>query len=124
MRLLPARREAPDLVGALMITVGSLHFVVPGMMAEQIPAWIPFRRELVYVSGVVEVACGLGLRRRDPWAAPLAAATLTAIWPANIQMAFDAGTGKNHGLMDNRRLMWARVPLQLPLIWGALRARR
>ncbi|UTI63698.1 hypothetical protein NBH00_20435 [Paraconexibacter antarcticus] len=124
MRLLPTRRAAPDLVGGLMITVGSLHFVVPGMMAEQIPAWIPFKRELVYVSGVVEVACGVGLRRRAPWAGPLAAATLAAIWPANIQMALDAGTGRNRGLMDDRRLMWARVPLQLPLIWGALRARR
>ncbi|WP_354702454.1 DoxX family protein [Paraconexibacter sp. AEG42_29] len=106
-----------------MGTVGSLHFVVPGLMAETIPSQLPARKALVYVSGVIEVATAVGLRKRAPWAGPVAAATLLAVWPANIQMALDSGTGKNPGPMDNKLLMWGRVPLQLPLIWAALQAR-
>jgi len=81
------------------------------------------KRTVIYASGVVEVACAVGLLRREPWAGPVSAATLLAIWPANIQMARDAGTGRHPGLADNKPLMWARVPLQLPMIWAALRAR-
>jgi uncharacterized membrane protein len=117
------RRRAPDLLAGLMATVGSTHFVAADVMAQTIPPQLPARKALVYVSGVVEVACAVGLARRTPWARPLAAATLLAIWPANIQMALDAGTGKNRGVMDNKAIMWARVPLQLPLVWAALQAR-
>jgi uncharacterized membrane protein len=117
--------RAPDYVGALMMTVGSMHFVIPGLMAAQIPPILPYKKKLVYASGVIEVACGYGLKRRYPWAAKLSAATLLAIWPANLQMALDAGSHEGPGasLMNNQRLMWGRVPLQLPLIWAALQAR-
>ncbi len=119
----PSRERAPDHLAALMGTVGSLHFVIPALMEEQLPSWVPFKRATIYVSGVVEVGCAIGLRARAPWAGPAAAATLLAIWPANIKMALDAGTGRNPGPMDNRALMWARVPMQLPLVWAALQAR-
>jgi uncharacterized membrane protein len=117
------RERAPDLLAGLMGVIGSTHFVATDMMAATIPPQLPARKALVYVSGVVEVTCAVGLKRRAPWARPLAAATLLAIWPANIQMALDAGTGKNPGLADNRALMWGRVPLQLPLVWAALQAK-
>jgi uncharacterized membrane protein len=118
-----ARLAPPDYLAFLMATVGSLHFVIPDLMAAQIPRWIPFKRELVYASGVVEVTCAAALRERAPWAGKAAALTLLAIWPANIQMALDAGKGRNPGPMNSKRLMWGRVPLQLPLIWAALQAR-
>jgi uncharacterized membrane protein len=100
-----------------------MHFVLPDVMAAQIPPFLPFKRQLVYITGVAEVACAAGLRERAPWAAKAAAVTLAAIWPANVQMALDAGSGKNHGVMDNTKLMWARVPLQVPMIWAALQAK-
>ena len=105
--------------------VGAMHFVIPDLMAAQIPGFFPRKKELVYISGVVEVTCAIGLHRRAPWAGNLAALTLLAIWPANIQMALDAGNHKGPGaaLMNNKALMWGRVPLQLPLIWAALQAR-
>ena len=115
--------RAPDALAGLFAVVGSLHFVIPGTMAETIPSQLPRRRELVLVSGVVEVGCAVALRKRVKGIGPFAALTLLAIWPANIQMALDAGSGKNPGPADNKLLMWARVPLQLPLIWAALPAR-
>jgi uncharacterized membrane protein len=119
----PAKLEAPDYLSYLMAVVGSLHFVAPELMAKQIPSFIPFKEPLVYISGVVEVACAAGLHRRSPWAAKTAAVTLAAIWPANIQMAIDASSGRGRGLGANQAVMWGRVPLQLPLIWAALKAR-
>lgn len=117
------RDRAPDALAALMGGIGSLHFVDPGLMAATVPPQLPAPKAIVYASGVVEVACAYGLATRKPWARRLAASTLLAIWPANIQMALDAGTGRNPGILDNRALMWARVPLQLPLVWAALQAK-
>lgn len=118
------RDRAPDALAGLFAVVGSLHFVIPGTMAETIPSQLPYRRELVLASGVIEVGCAIALRRRVPGAGRFAALTLLAIWPANIQMALDSGSGKHPGLADNAALMWGRVPLQLPLIWAALQAER
>jgi uncharacterized membrane protein len=115
--------KRPLWLAGLLGGVGALHFVIPKTMAETIPSWVPAKRAVVYASGVVEVACAVGLVRRAPWAGTVTAATLVAIWPANIQMALDAGTGRSQGLADNKPLMWARVPLQLPMIWAALRSR-
>jgi uncharacterized membrane protein len=117
-------RQPSDYVALLMGSVGSLHFVIPGFMENQMPRRLPCKRALIYASGVTEVTCAVGLVRRDAWAGRFAAATLLAIWPANIQMALDAGTGRNRGLADSRALMWARVPLQLPMIWAVLRPGR
>jgi uncharacterized membrane protein len=115
--------KRPLWLAGLLGGVGSLHFVFPDLMAKQIPPALPATKALVYLSGAVEVTCAIGLLRRERWAGRLAAATLLAIWPANIQMALDAGTGRSQGLADNKPLMWARVPLQLPMIWAALRSR-
>ncbi len=117
------RDKAPLWLAALLGTIGSAHFVAPTMMAETVPSWVPAKRTVIYVSGVVEVACAVGLVRRERWAGPVSAACLLAIWPANIQMALDAGSGRNPGPADNKALMWARVPMQLPMIWAALQAR-
>ena len=50
---------------------------------------------LIYASGVVELVCAAGLVRRTRWAAAASVATLAAVFPANVQMALDAGTGRN-----------------------------
>ena len=106
-----------------MTVIGSLHFVAPKQFATQVPPFLPRKRELVYASGVVEVACGLGLLARKPLAAKTAALTLLAIWPANIQMARDSGKGKLPPKIDNKAALWARVPLQVPMIWAVLQGR-
>jgi uncharacterized membrane protein len=117
------RERAPKYLAGLFGVIGSAHFVVPDMMARTVPSWVPAKKTVIYVSGVVEVACAVGLIRRERWAGPVSAACLVAIWPANIQMALDAGTGRNPGPADNKALMWARVPMQLPMIWAALQSR-
>ena len=65
----------------------------------------------------------MGLVRRTRWAAAASVATLAAVFPANVQMALDAGTGRNPGPADSRAVAWGRLPLQLVMVWAALQSR-
>jgi uncharacterized membrane protein len=124
-----ARRSRLGLA-AIMLGSGVLHFVVPSVYARIVPRWVGDRRRAVLASGVVELVCGgllLGRRTRAAggW---LTAATLVAVYPANIQMVLDAGT--EHQAAENmppglfRVLGLARLPLQIPLVARAVRVAR
>ena len=75
------------------------------------------------MSGLAELACAAGLIRRTRWAAAASVVVLAAVFPANVQMALDAGSGRNPGLADRRAVAWGRLPLQLVMAWVALQAR-
>lgn len=110
----------------VILAVGGLgHFVRPEAFESQIPDILPFKRELVYGSGVAEFACAAALVREDTrkfggWAT---AALMVAVFPANIQMAVTA-------LNSDRAATWyqigtlVRLPLQIPLVTIALKAAR
>ena len=40
---------------------GYMHFVRPDFYTILMPKWMPAHLELVYLSGVAEIACGAGL---------------------------------------------------------------
>jgi uncharacterized membrane protein len=50
-------------------------------------------------------------------------AVLAAVFPANLQMAMDAGSGRQPKAMDNPLMAWGRLPLQIVMIWAARQAR-
>ena len=102
-----------------------MHLVRPQVFASIMPRAIPeeHHTNLIYASGVVELVCAAGLVRRTRWAAGASLATLAAVFPANVQMALDAGTGRNAGPSDSRAVAWGRLPLQLVMAWAALQAR-
>lgn len=104
---------------------GVVHLVRPHAFASIMPRLIPeeHHTNLIYVSGVLELVCAAGLARRTRWAAGASLATLAAVFPANVQMALDAGTGRTSGLSDSRAVAWGRLPLQVVLAWAALQAR-
>lgn len=77
---------------------------------------------LIYLSGVAELLCAAGLVRRTRWARAASLATLAAVFPANVQMALDAGSGRNTGPSDSRAVAWGRLPLQLLMAWAAMQA--
>ena len=63
----------------------------------------------------------LCLRAAEPTAlgGPASAVLLLAVWPGNLQMALDATS--DHGLSSPQAVLsWARLPLQVPLVWMAL----
>ena len=74
------------LLAALMIGAGVMHFVRPGFFLKIVPPYVPYHREVVYLSGVCEIALGLLLlipryRRLAGWGI---IALLIAVFPANI----------------------------------------
>jgi uncharacterized membrane protein len=116
------RRASPFLFASLLTVTGSSHFAFPKAFASIVPPQLPWTYGLVYASGVAELACAAGVavprtRRVAGWAA---AALLVAVFPANVQMALDAG-----GRSDAYRWgTYARLPVQAPLfLWAVSVAR-
>ncbi len=98
-----------------MIVAGIVHFVATDAYVSIMPDYLPLHRELVYLSGVSEVLCGLGLlwhKTREVAGACLIFVYL-AVLPANINMAVqDIQPASFH---IPAFLLWARLPFQLVL---------
>jgi uncharacterized membrane protein len=113
------RKYAPTALVVLFTASGILHFVRPGTFAGIVPRSLPAPTFLVYASGAAEIICAAGLFARKRWAA----AASVVLLPANIQMAADMAN--RHGAYSWKSVVaWARVPLQIPLMWAALQSRR
>ena len=110
----------------LFVTAGALHFLVSGAYERIMPLYLPLHRELVYLSGALEIAGGLGLldgctRRVAGIGLVL---LLVAVWPANAQMLLDARAARKPPWWV--ALLWKRLPVQLVLIawvWHVSRPR-
>lgn len=114
------------LLAVIFVAAGTLHFAFPGAFEKIMPPYLPLHRELVYLSGVLEILGGLGLLpQRTRRAAGIGLVLLlVAVWPANLQMLLDArASGQPPWWVA---LLWARLPLQVALIlwvWNASRPR-
>lgn len=119
------RRHAPSVLAAAFAGSAIVHLVRPESFATIMPRAIPeqHHRNLIYASGVAEAVCAVGLFRRRRWATPASVAMLASVFPANVQMALDAGSGRNPGAADRPLVAWGRLPLQIPMVWAALQAR-
>ncbi len=110
-------------IAAMLLGVGTLHFVAPKPFDGIIPVELPgSARFYTYASGVAEVVIGLLLLplRTRRLAALAAAALFVAVFPGNLNMV---------------RLWWdkpwpmrivalARLPLQIPMVIAALKVAR
>ena len=119
------RAAAPRGLACIFSVAGVLHFVRPSFFDLLMPRMLPARlhRPLIYGSGVAELACAYGLFKRTRWASGASTALLLAVWPANLQMALDSGSGRHPEGMDSRAVAWGRMPFQLPMLWAARQAR-
>jgi uncharacterized membrane protein len=103
-------------LAVLFVAAGLLHFVKPAMYLTIMPPYLPYPRELVFISGVAEILGGLGVlappvRRAAGWGLAL---LLIAVFPANIQMAQDSL--HRHGwTLATSLLFFLRLPLQFVL---------
>lgn len=114
----PPTRDRVKLAG-FMASAGVMHFVAPGFYEKIVPRWLGHQRDIVRWSGVAEVACAALLlvprtRRIGAWCTVV---LLLAVFPANIQMAIDAGPPTNPKAIG----AWLRLPGQIPMIRWALR---
>lgn len=116
----PLRRDAKIVVGAFLVS-GVVHLVKPEVYEPLMPSWVPAHREVILASGVAELAGAVGMlfppTRR--LAGLASAALLVGVFPGNIKMAADASRTRNTPF---KAAAFGRLPLQLPMIRGALRA--
>ena len=47
------------LMGIFYIIAGTLHFIIPQFYVSIMPRYLPYHLELVYISGIWEMICGL-----------------------------------------------------------------
>jgi uncharacterized membrane protein len=104
---------------------GVLHLVKPEPYVAIVPKPLPYKRELVLGSGVIEIALGaMMLHPRTRWLGGLGAAgLLAAVFPANVQMAMDVVRSEKSSTAFKVASL-VRLPLQAPMIRIALRAAR
>jgi uncharacterized membrane protein len=76
------------LLASLMLGAGTMHFVQTDFFTRIMPPYLPWHRELVYISGICEAVLGLLLLvpRISRFAAWGIIALLIAVFPANIYL--------------------------------------
>lgn len=113
------RRGVRLTVAGLFAASGVLHVVKPSAFDDFMPPWVPAPVAVNIAAGAVELACAYGLVTRRRWAGPASAVVLLAVWPSNLQFALNATS--EDGMASTKALVaWARMPLQIPMIWAVL----
>ena len=111
------------LLGNVFIVAGVNHFVMPRAYERIVPPPLrDYAKELVQVSGVAEIACGMAVfmpsTRRLAGSGLIA--LLAAVFPANLYMARQP----EHFPRIPRWALYARLPLQPLMMLWAWRATR
>lgn len=114
------KREALQLLALAFVYVGVQHFTGPESFVAIVPPYLPEPLLLVYVSGVAEIAGGIGvliprLRRLAGWGL---LALLAAVYPANIHMALHPELFPQM----TQTALYVRLPVQFVLaawVWWA-----
>lgn len=107
-------------LAALLTTTGIAHFARPRLFDAIVPASLPGGpRTWTYLSGAAELATAAALvAPRTRRLGGLAAAGLfVGVLPANVKMARDWRDRP----LPLRLAAYGRLPLQVPLVWWALR---
>jgi len=119
-RLTTVRTVLRFVMAAFFVGGFFLHMTAVDKLVAITPGWVPFPREVVLITGWLELAGGLGLLvPRTRRAAGIALALyILAVWPANIHQALA------HIVVPPIPDSWwyhgPRLALQPVLVWWAL----
>jgi uncharacterized membrane protein len=108
------------IMAAFFLLAGIGHFAVLDKVVQIVPAWVPFPREVVIVTGILEMAGAVALLTRRWRRLGGAALALYAVcvFPANVRHAVDG-----IALLPFDRSWWyhgPRLALQPAIVWWAL----
>ena len=98
------------IMAALYIVTGTLHFVMPQFYMAIMPHYLPYHLELVYLSGAVEIICGLLIcfERTQSLGAWLTIALLIAVCKFSRSLSFSPFS--NASLLKIQRIFrWPRI---------------
>ncbi len=105
----------------LFLLSGSFHLINPGVFQALVPPVLGGQIFWIFLSGILEIICAIGLLTRQKWAPKFTAFILLVIWVGNWWYAIDV----TFNLESSWFLIigsWLRLPLQIPLIQWALRS--
>ena len=96
------------------VSIGVNHFTTPEWFLQIVPPRLPYKLELVYISGFLEIILGVMLlipatRFYAAWGLIL---LLIAVYPANIYLAQTNGAAMN----TTPLVAWGRLPFQFVFI--------
>jgi uncharacterized membrane protein len=115
------RRVFRYLLAGFFVIAGVLHFSNTDFYLRIMPPYLPWHRELVWISGVCEILGGIGVLLPQPWRRRAGwglVALLIAVLPANLHVALSTlsmGSGPPNPILN-----WLRLPLQLVFILWVL----
>ena len=104
----------------IFLLSGSFHLINPGVFQALVPPILGMQNFWIISSGILEIACAIGLLTKQKWAPKFTALVLFVIWVGNWWYAIDV----TFNLESSWFLIlgsWLRLPLQIPLIKWALR---
>ena len=101
-------------MGIFYIIVGIKHFQDPSWFVQIVPPILPYKYELVYISGLFEVLLGvlLMIPSFQSAAAKGLIILLICVYPANIYLAQTNGAA----LGISPLIAWGRLPFQFVFI--------
>lgn len=102
----------------LYIIAGLLHFFLPAMYARIVPPWIPQKKAVVYLSGLLEIAFGTALFHPELRTLGLYGiiALLLLFIPVHTYMLRDKSASMGIPLW----ILYLRIPFQGLLIYWAV----
>lgn len=117
-------RDIKKLVG-IFAGSGLLHFLFPKPYERIVPGPLPYKRELVFASGVVELGAAVLLTQAQTrrLGGLLSFGLLLAVYPANIQMMISTCRSSKAPLWFKIGTV-LRLPLQIPPLRWSLDAVR
>ena len=114
-------------LAALLTFMTSLHVARPELFLGMVPRWLPGTREQLHTAATVAEGVSAALlwsRRTRRLGGAAAAATFLGVYPANVDAVLQGGYRGAPGPLGTRAAAIARLPLQLPLVWWAIRVFR
>ena len=99
-------------IAVLLLFTGASHFTKQSEMVQMMPEFLPYKIELVYLTGLMELAFAIGLiwQRSSKWTAIVLIIFFCLILPANV-----IGSLKRvhlGGMENGLAYLYFRVPLQ------------
>jgi uncharacterized membrane protein len=86
-----ARAVMRAVMAAFFVAGFAAHLYAAPSFEKIVPGWVPFPRETVFITGIIELvgAIALLIPRTRWWAGVMLAVYVIAVWPANFKHAFE-----------------------------------
>jgi uncharacterized membrane protein len=108
------------ILAAFYSAAGTAHLWAPDKLLAITPSWVPFAPQVIFLTGLFELAASIALLTKPlrRWAGAALAAYAVCVWPANFKHAID---GVDLPYIANSWLYHGpRLALQPVIVWWSL----